>query len=139
MPSVFCLDTVPGTQCPNIRIKTLPYPVIEQYLTRMKKELDNTSMQVSMRQVALEREINKMKRKETKVTDDYVRESHIRRNHGIKIKLSKEEKDDLLFKCKQKGFSSVSSYIRWYLTMNNEILEDIAEIKRLVKNGRGTA
>ncbi|MBN1157624.1 hypothetical protein JXA85_08445 [Candidatus Woesearchaeota archaeon] len=139
MPSVFCLDTVPGTQCPNIRIKTLPYAVIDRYLNRMKKELDNTSMQVSMRQVALEKEINKMKRNEISVPDGYVRDLHIIRNHGIKLRLSKEEKDDLLFKCKQKGFSSASSYIRWYMIANNDIHEDLAEIKRMVKNGRETA
>ena len=99
MPSIFCLDTVPGTQCSHIRIKTLPYAVIDRHLNSMKKELDSASLQSSMKQLALEKTINKMKREEIEASecnDSYV-ELKIRRNHSLKINLSKDEKDKIIF------------------------------------------
>jgi hypothetical protein len=138
MPSIFCLDTVPDTQCPHIKMKTLPYDVIDQHLNSMKKELGSASLQISMKQTALEKTINMMKREEIEANggnDSFV-ELKVRRNHGIKIKLSRDEKDKLVSLCQKNGFTNISSYIRWSLLAKNDIFDNLEEIKRLVKNGR---
>ena len=138
MPSVFCLDTVPDTQCPHIRIKTLPYAVIDRHLNSMKKELDDASLQISIKQAAIEKTINKMKREEIEANEgnDSFVELKVRRNHSLKINLSKDEKDRLLLLCQKNRFTNISSYIRWSLLAKNDIFDNLEEIKRLVKNGR---
>jgi len=55
----------------------------------------------------------------------------LRRNHRIFIKVTKDEKQELLSKASRLGFPTLTSYMRWCAF--STIMEDMQEIKLMMK------
>jgi uncharacterized protein (DUF1778 family) len=55
----------------------------------------------------------------------------MRRNHRIFIKVTRDEKQELISKAARFGFPTLTSYMRWCALSN--VLEDLQELKFLLK------
>lgn len=57
----------------------------------------------------------------------------MRRNHLIRLKVTKDEKDRYIARAKSRGFATISAYVRWCMSSEQQLLEDMQEIKYLLK------
>ena len=57
----------------------------------------------------------------------------MRLNHLVRIRVTKTEKEVLLAKCREMGFPTMNSYLRWCILANQEVLKELKELKYLMK------